>query len=133
MPYIYTDANRLEKTKKVGGGDCVALIRHYARVPQHSAWREGEKVLDNPKMRQGMAIATFVNGRYPNKATGNHAAFFLRHGPKGDGFWVIDQWKSNATKQLVTARYIPVKKAPRKQDGSYVQASDNADAFSIIE
>lgn len=44
MPYIYKDAALLERTPKVGNGDCVPLVQHYAGVPNHLAWREGEKV-----------------------------------------------------------------------------------------
>ena len=133
MPYIYTEADKLGNSKKVGTGDCVALVPTYANVPSHVEWREGEKVLDNPHIRKGTAIATFVKKRYPNKAHGNHAAFFLRHGPKGNGFWVMDQWKNDKDKPVVQSRYITVKPGPRGADGSYYRASDNAEAFSIIE
>ena len=77
MPFISPIANTLGGTPKVGNGDCVALVEFYANVPAHSAWKQGERVLDNANIRPGTAIATFVNGRYPNKPTGNHAAFFL--------------------------------------------------------
>lgn len=135
MPRLYPDANRLGDTPKVGTTDCVALVQFYATLPNHSAWKAGEKVLDNPRIRLGTAIATFVNGRYPNKKTGNHAAFFLRHGPKGDGFWVMDQWKDKPGQKPrpVTSRYISARHVKRNADGSWYRASDNAEAFSIIE
>ncbi len=79
-------------------------------------------------MIAGTAIATFENGRYPNRPRGNHAAFFLRHGP--NGFWVIDQWRGDG-KPLITARYLQSRGTTR--DGAYSRPSDNAVAFSVIE
>lgn len=40
---------------------------------------------------KGTAIATFVNGRYPNYSHGNHAAIFIRALP--NGIEVFDQWR----------------------------------------
>lgn len=135
MPTIYPQANRIGGTDKVGTTDCVALVQYYADLPNHSAWKAGERVLDNPNIRLGTAIATFVDGRYPNKSTGQHAAFFLRHGPKGDGFWVMDQWKDKPGQRIrpVESRYIRSQHRKQNADGTWYWASDNADAFSIIE
>lgn len=134
MPFIYPAANTL-RGPKIGGGDCVALVRFHANVPQHAAWKEGERVLDNPNMRAGTAIATFVKGRYPSLAKGNHAAFFLRHGAPGTGFWVIDQWKDkpHQKKRDIESRFIRAYRVKQNQDGTWPGASDNADAFSVIE
>lgn len=119
----------------MGTNDCVALVQFYARAPNHRQWKAGEPVLDNPAMRPGTAIATFVKGRYPNNATGQHAALFLRHGPKGDGFWVMDQWKDKPGQRprSIEARYIRSQHRAQNKDGTWYWASDNADAFSIIE
>jgi hypothetical protein len=38
--------------------------------------KEGAAVLENKEILPGTAIATFVNGRYPNLRSGNHAVFF---------------------------------------------------------
>lgn len=130
MPYIYSLAPTLERTKKVGNFDCVALVRHYARAPVNFVWKAGARVMGNNKIKIGTAIATFVNGRYPNRSTGNHAAFFLRHQP--GGIWVIDQWKNPVKKPYVTAHFIPARGGPSK-DGTWPSASDNADAFFVIE
>ncbi|MET3132214.1 hypothetical protein AAKU55_002484 [Oxalobacteraceae bacterium GrIS 1.11] len=132
MPIIYTEAAGLEHHVKVGPThSCVDLVKEFTALRHHStgAWREGAKVLDNRNMIAGTAIATFVRGRYPNQAHNNHAAFFLRHGP--NGFWVIDQWAEDRYKPRVSARYIS--SFGRNRDGTYPRASDNADAFSIIE
>jgi hypothetical protein len=130
MAYIYPMAPTLERTKKVGNFDCVALVRHYAQVPVHFLWKAGEPVMANSRIQIGTSIATFVNGRYRNRPTGNHAAFFLRHQP--GGIWVIDQWKDDVKKPYVTAHFIPARGGPAK-DGSWPLASDNANAFFIIE
>lgn len=135
MPFIYPDAFRLLNTPKVGDGDCVALVRFYAGLPAHWQWRPGERVLDNPNIRPGTAIATFVNGHYPNNATGQHAAFFLRHDGPGQGFWVMDQWKDKPDKQVrpVKSHLLKSYKYKQNPDGTWWYASNNADAFSIIE
>ncbi|NYE62548.1 hypothetical protein FHW58_003767 [Duganella sp. 1224] len=136
MPYIYPQAATLERQPKVGTGDCVELVRYYADVPDHRIWTAGARVLDNKNVAPGTAIATFVHGRYPNNDKGNHAAFFLRHGAPGDGFWVIDQWKDGngrGKKPRISARYIKSLHMKLRPDGSFPRASDNADAFYVIE
>jgi hypothetical protein len=135
MPYVYPSAGALEGKAKVDGGDCVELIRHYTGAPETATWKAGALVLDNKSIAPGTAIATFVNGRYPNKPKGNHAAFFLRHGAPGTGFWVIDQWKEDPTKgkkPVISARPIYVKNAKPNADGSWAGASDDARAFSVV-
>lgn len=44
-------------------------------------------------MKPGTAIATFENGKYPNRPTGNHAAIVIGPGVKDgkEGYWVLDQ------------------------------------------
>jgi len=136
MPYIYSNAARLEKKPKVGTTDCVALVQVYAHAPHHGMWKAGELVLDNKRILPGTAIATFVKDRYMSMDKGNHTAFFLRHGAPGDGFWVIDQWKDDprkGKKPLISARYIKALHRKQNEDGSWYSASDNADAYSIIE
>jgi hypothetical protein len=129
MSYIYANVDVLEGTNKVGSGGCVRLVQHYAHVPHTSLWREGERVKGNSTIRKGTAIATFVDGKYPNNATGNHAAFYLRQ--DDIGIWIMDQWVSNTTKPRVSSRRIRFK--GQDSDGSFVTPSDNGDAFSVIE
>jgi len=128
MPNVYSGAAQLQMTDKVGNGDCVALLRTYGPLKNRptGSWREGAKVLGNDQLKPGTAIATFVHGRYPNRPTGNHAAFYLRQGP--GGFWIIDQFK---TAKKIQSRFI--KSEGQFKDGKYIRASDNADAFSVIE
>jgi hypothetical protein len=74
VAYIYENIETIS-SDMVGTHQCVALVQHYAKVPHTSKWKEGEKVESSTKIAKGTAIATFVSGKYPNKAHGNHAAF----------------------------------------------------------
>lgn len=133
MPHILIAVEDLEDEPAVGDGDCVALVKQHVPgltgIPTAS-WRAGKRVKEVKNLSKGTAIATFVNGRYPNKVTGNHAAIFLQH--SGSGFWVLDQWKG---KPLIKRRFI-FGARPRikvNADGSWPDASNVADAFYVIE
>ncbi len=82
------------------------------------------KLTDRPNIPEGTAIATFVNGTYPNAAHGNHAAIFIGYGTeKGrDVIYIYDQWSG---------------KAPGKRFLLFNNASggrsNNASAFSVIK
>lgn len=134
MAFIYSKVAALKDKDKVGSHQCVALVQFYAAgIPQTSRWKAGETVLGNPRISAGTAIATFVQGRYLSKPHGNHAAFFLRQG--ADGFWVVDQWKDKpgGAVRPISERFIKSLRRPQNTDGSWPQASDNADAFAVIE
>lgn len=128
MSYLYDKLDELEKKPVVGTHQCVALVQIFAGAPVTSAWREGDGVVGNPYIRKGTAIATFVKGRYPNRRHGNHAALFIRHG--ANGIWIMDQWKSEK-KTTISSRFITCK--GKNKSGAFINPSDNADAFSIIE
>lgn len=96
-----------------------------------SHWREGAKVLGNADIKKGTAIATFVNGRYPNLSHGNHAAYFLSQNKSG--IWIVDQWKTSDPKWSTVKKRFLSKKGGKRKNGSYPMASDNAEAFSVIE
>ncbi len=72
MSFRYADAAALENELPFSFGQCVELVKHYARAPATFHWREGRRVLDEPNLPIGTAIATFVNGRYRS----------LPHGPR---------------------------------------------------
>jgi hypothetical protein len=136
MDYVYAMAGALQRKEKVGDGDCVTLVQHYAKAPHTSQWKQGRAVLDGKDIAPGTAIATFVNGHYQSKEGGNHAAFFLRHGAPGTGFYVIDQWKPKqgpGAKPYISSRFISARRKKQNADGSWPNASDNAQAFSVIE
>lgn len=128
MSYIYPKVDELQEQPLVGSHQCVALIQIYAGAPVTSAWRPGLSVVGNRTLKKGTAIATFVNGRYPNRSHGNHAAFFVR--AAGNGIWIIDQWV-NKDKKTISQRFISSR--GKNKQGAFIRASDNADAYSVIE
>lgn len=77
-------------------------------------------------LREGTAIATFVDGRYPNRASGNHAALYV--GQDAGGIYVIDQW-SKVNK--IQARKLPF--LGKDKQGNWANPSNNGDAFSVVE
>lgn len=133
MPYVYKEVTALQGHAPVGNGDCVALAKDLTpglKGFPTSAWRAGAAVTGSTNLARGTAIATFERGRYPNKTTGNHAAFFLAYG--GKGIWVMDQWKNDPiNKPGVSRRYIPL--GLTKKDGSIREPSNAAQAFYVIE
>ncbi|MDJ0839335.1 MAG: BPSL0067 family protein [Acidobacteriota bacterium] len=107
------------KGKVVGNGQCVILVQKACGVPHTSRWKEGVKVRGG-NVEKGTAIATFENGVYPNRSSGNHAAIFIEETPNGILVW--DQWVGRKVGQ----RLIQFK-------GGVGSASNDGDAFSVIE
>jgi hypothetical protein len=133
MPHVYTKVRELAGHELVGSGDCLELVKAFAPGligTTTSSWRPGERVVDVAhKLAPGTAIATFENGRYPHSVTGQHAAFFVSSA--GAGIWVMDQWKNDPRKPVVSLRHIERK--GKTKDGKWKDPSNNAEAFSIIE
>jgi hypothetical protein len=133
MPYRNTNVDALQDTAHVSGGDCVALIK--ALTPGITGlptgfWRAGVQVIEARTLTRGTAIATFVNGRYPqNGDTGKHAAYFLAHA--GSGIRVMDQWKNDPSKPRVLKRHIS--RRGKNKDGTDKDPGNNAEAFFVIE
>jgi len=129
MPHVYLLAPALQRKEKIGDGDCVTLIREFTPSLKNrhtSTWKQGDAVFGNRALKPGTAIATFVNGKYPSISTGNHAAFYLRH--DGDRIFIIDQFKKS---RWIESR--PIRRRGQNKDGTFPYASDNADAFFVIE
>jgi hypothetical protein len=84
-----------------GNGQCVTLVKALTGAPASSLWHEGAAItpLSAASLLPGTAIATFVNGHYPNAPHGNHAAIFV--GAVKDGIKVLDQWVGHAPIQRV--------------------------------
>ena len=129
MPYIYSKVDTLEGTGKVGSKQCVVLLQHYAKLDHTSMWKEGKTVLGTFTIAKGTAIATFVDGRYKSRPTGNHAAFYISQ--DAGGIWVMDQWADDEQKKEVSSRYI--RRKGKFKNGQYVDPSSNAEAYSVIE
>lgn len=89
----------------------------------------GAKGFGDKSIPRGTAIATFVNGKYPSRQNEHkHAAFYLEQ--DSQYIYVMDQWTGKTTK--VSARPIS-RKGGMRSDGTYPDASNNAEAFYIIE
>ena len=129
MSYTYPQVDKLEGTAKVGSKQCVALVQHYAKAPVTGLWVEGKNVLETTSLAKGTAIATFVGGKYLSHATGNHAGLYLSQ--DAHGIWIMDQWLSDVTKPKISKRYL--RKRGTLKNGSFVDSSNNADAFSVIK
>lgn len=126
MTDVYSDVRSLEGKPKEGNGECVTLVKNHTSVGQTGNWREGENVVGNKTLQQGTAIATFVDGRYANNSHGNHAAFYM--GQVSDGIYIMDQWRS---KTKINKRFI--RRKGRDAHGRFIDPSNNADAFFVIE
>lgn len=132
MSFVYSAILDLQNTKKVGSKECVALVQRFAvGIGPSATWKEGEPVFGNKDIVPGTAIATFIKGRYPSLRHGNHAAFFLAQAV--DGFWVMDQWRDDVKKPLVSKRLIRRTGKNQLANGTWPGAGDNAYAYSIVE
>ena len=114
----------LKLTEGVGSGECAALPQYYTRIGPAAGWVEGAAVRGNSSIKRGTAIATFVNGRYPNQPHGNHVALYVSQ--DSNGIKVVDQWTGQPPHERVLAFL-------GKKDGAFIDPSNNGDAFSIIE
>lgn len=107
-----------------GRTECVELIKGLLGAPSTTLWKEGRKLRPHAdEIEPGTAIATFVDGRYPNsRRRGNkHAAIFLR--ATEGGIYVLDQFAHQAA---VKERFIPWQH-PRDR-----RAANNASSYSTV-
>jgi hypothetical protein len=142
MPHLYSEVDKLQGEPPVGSGTCVDLVKVLvpglkSRTTQ--SWKPGINVLETTKagktIARGTAIATFINGRYPQsdragERSSRHAALFLSAVP--GGIWVMDQYPHPSgrgiKKRLIT---IPPPRAQRRSDGTYQDPGNNAMAFYV--
>jgi len=106
------------------GTQCVSFLK--STIPGLSGkttkvWVKGDDVTKGTPIDAGTAIATFVNGAYPQNATG-HAAVYLDQNEVG--IQVLDQWATQGKVLKRTIRWTPLKAGDIVND---------AKAFSIIE
>jgi len=108
-----------------GRTECVEFIRQTLGSPPTVHWREGTKITKGgTSVLPGSAIATFVNGKFPQTgSTGKHAAIYL--GQNGSGIQVLDQWGSQGMVVPRTIYWVPRQPNP--------SPSNDANAFSVIE
>ena len=125
-PFVYTKVEKLEGTNKVFGGQCAGLAQWYTHVGLAKHWREGLVVKGNNHLiEKGTAIATFVDGIYPNESHGNHVALYISQ--DHSGVKVMDQWSSKIN---VSSRVMSF--LGKDSDGSFKDPSNNGDALSVI-
>lgn len=125
MAYVCSNVEQLIGQPAVDNQQCVRLVQVHGGAPAASTWRQGAVVKGNQAIEKGTAIATFVNGRYPNLPSGNHAALYLNQ--DNEGVWVVDQYfgSNGIHKRLLRFK-------GQTHDGAFVDPSNNGDAFSII-
>ena len=134
MPFVNAKFRELIGKEPMGDGYCVTLVKEVfpeLKDKHTSSWRAGKNVLQSRTVAPGTAIATFVDGRYPAKNRGNHAAIF--YGYAGDSaFWIVDQYRGSKTYTLIGARLL---RPPRpNRDGSLPENMSNIpSAFWTIE
>ncbi len=126
MAFVYKEVRSLEGMDKIGDAECVTLIKTYTRAGWTGRWRQGASVVGDRALTPGTAIANFVNGKWPGKAHGNHSAFYL--GQVADGIYILDQWPG---KPKIGKRFI--RRKGRDAKGNFINPTDNADAFFVIE
>jgi len=125
-PFVYSKVETLEGKPKVFGGSCAGIVQWYTIAGLANFWREGIAVRGNSvKIVKGTAVATFVNGKYPNKPSGNHAALYVSQ--DAAGVYVMDQWTA---KHTIGKRLMRFK--GKQADGTYFDPSNNGDALSVI-
>lgn len=125
-PYVYASARELDGKSKIGNGQCVTLIQHFTDAGWTGRWKQGMQVVGNHSIAPGTAIANFADGKWPGKSHGNHAAFYL--GQVSDGIYIVDQWRD---RPKIGKRFI--RRKGKDAQGNFINPTDNADAFFVIE
>lgn len=107
----------------VGNGQCVTLVKTFSGAPAASLWREGEKLTRSSvnTLAAGTVSATFVKGRYPNRASGNHAAVFVR--TTANGIVAFDQWRGHK----------PAERSIFFGRGTGVNVAQRPELYSVVE
>jgi hypothetical protein len=130
MPYVLTNADAYKGrafANAKGNTECVEFIKQAMSAPVSALWTEGIKVQklkanEADPVQRGTAIATFVQGKYPQTgSTGMHAAIYL--GQNADGIIVLDQWRAQGRVLQRTIRWTPTSSG----------LSNDGSAFSVIE
>lgn len=145
-PYVIKDPALLQSLVKTDavipdvdqafGVQCVGLVKYYAvddkgnAIPATGSWDEGTSVKDAVaagKIDRGTAIATFHDGKYPQKPTDKHACFFIDEQDDKSGFRVLEQNVKPFPKKI----QVRVLKYQGKPDDGDIEMN-NGDCYSII-
>jgi hypothetical protein len=107
-----------------GKTECVAFLQATIDgMPNTAKWKEGDKIAQSKdSIPAGIAIATFVDGKYPGPGKDKHAAIYL--GQDVEGIQVLDQWASQGKVLKRTIRWkVPVN----------TRIQNDGTKFSVIE
>jgi hypothetical protein len=126
-PFIFPgDVTTLEGADPKGSGQCAALVQTTIPIGLTKTWREGIRVRGNGAViKKGTAVATFVDGYYPNNDHDNHVAYYLDQDLTG--VTVIDQWFGKGEVSSRVMRF-----GLKSGDGLYHDPSNNGAALSVI-
>lgn len=137
--FIYPDAQSLVGKPLAGNGECVALVQRYLpNIGHTTTWRAGARVVElgNSEIRIGTVVGTMENGKWPGKAHNNHVGIFggidsrsLTTG-KMLSFVLVEQYRAHGVTKI-QARVIYSKGGAA--NGRYIDPSNNAEAFFVIE
>jgi len=143
-PYIYPNPLSLVGPQYVADiagnnlGECVSLVKR--NIPALSnrttrSWIEGQNVIETLKnggtIMVGTAIATFRNGHF--ESGHGHAAFFAGYTKDKNGvirITIVEQYLGSRPSGGVITRTL--RNRGKNADGSYVDPSNNGEAFSVI-
>lgn len=103
------------------GAQCAFLLQRLSNAKQTTAWKVVEKITkDNiKKIPIGAAVATMVNGKYPQNKTGQHSGYFM--GATENGWKILEQY--------VGLKVIQERELEWDKQGSL---SNQGSAYSII-
>ena len=109
------------------GVQCVGLVKLYSDCGATSGWRKGANVHGLTTLAPGTVIATFnASGLYASLRTGNHACFFVKFLPGGDGILVLEQHVP-PNPNIIRTRAIYF-----RGPNAAVSPPNNGDAFSVV-
>jgi hypothetical protein len=122
-----------------GDGECVALLHDVLNIPPSKEWKKGITVIANgDKIPKGTAIATFVDGKYPQKAPDDgksmHAAIYDYQDKIG--IWVWQQYNVYVTDPKTHERVLKEHKNVehiRLNFDNKTNRSRDGSAFSVIQ
>ena len=146
MPYIFAGVDSYKGKPLIGTGTCVDLIKELVpglKGQSTTTWKAGGNVMEVFKagktIPRGTAIATFENGRYPQRcAVGyagscHHAAILLS--VQAGGVWIMDQYKSDKNRMFIESRFLRLlpPRTEKLSNGNWRDAGNNPRAFYVIE
>jgi hypothetical protein len=117
----------------------VALVQKYLPGIGHTTtWKAGPRVVElgNNDIGIGTVIGTMENGKWPGRPHNNHVGIFggvdSRSLTTGRmlSFVLVEQYRANGVTKI-QARVIYSK--GRSTNGRYLDPSNNAEAFFVIE